>query len=214
MLTSNHNRTAKIISQDQFSKAFNSTSSKNIPKKIKKDSSKPDLDCQKFAFFDNCPQARRLYHKESVKKLNDDEQLIDMDIDLEGSRYSYANPIKPRYYSKVRAVYEWNKYNQTHYNIDNPPQKTIMGYEFHVFYPMLKDPSKTPQFKVQKTPQNSDKSTCILVFTSGEPYTDLAFRIVSDDWDTSAKHGFKCYFENGVLFLKFNIRRSYMHSGR
>ena len=28
--------------------------------------------------------------------------------------------------------YEWNKYNQTHYDHDNPPPKIVQGYKFNV----------------------------------------------------------------------------------
>eukprot|EP00349_Pseudokeronopsis_sp_Brazil_P010820 CAMPEP_0202977022 /NCGR_PEP_ID=MMETSP1396-20130829/82658_1 /ASSEMBLY_ACC=CAM_ASM_000872 /TAXON_ID= /ORGANISM="Pseudokeronopsis sp., Strain Brazil" /LENGTH=66 /DNA_ID=CAMNT_0049715433 /DNA_START=331 /DNA_END=527 /DNA_ORIENTATION=- len=32
-------------------------------------------------------------------------------------------PRKPRFYNTVQTGYEWNKYNQTHYDLDNPPPK-------------------------------------------------------------------------------------------
>ena len=32
-------------------------------------------------------------------------------------------PRKPKYYNRVHTGYEWNKYNQTHYDHDNPPPK-------------------------------------------------------------------------------------------
>jgi hypothetical protein len=28
--------------------------------------------------------------------------------------------------------FEWNKYNQTHYDVDNPPPKIVQGYRFNV----------------------------------------------------------------------------------
>ena len=28
--------------------------------------------------------------------------------------------------------FEWNKYNQTHYDMDNPPPKIVQGYKFNV----------------------------------------------------------------------------------
>ena len=30
--------------------------------------------------------------------------------------------------------YDWNKYNQTHYDYDNPPPKTVHGYKFNILY--------------------------------------------------------------------------------
>merc|ERR1719285_1610799 len=57
-------------------------------------------------------------------------------------------PRKPKYFNKVKTGYSWNKYNQTHYDHDNPPPKIVQGYKFNIFYPDLIDPSKTPSYKV------------------------------------------------------------------
>lgn len=38
-------------------------------------------------------------------------------------------PRKPKYFNRVHTGYEWNKYNQTHYDHDNPPPK--VGYAAH-----------------------------------------------------------------------------------
>ena len=35
--------------------------------------------------------------------------------------------------------YDWNLYNKTHYDIDNPPPKVVQGYKFNIFYPDLLD---------------------------------------------------------------------------
>lgn len=51
---------------------------------------------------------------------------------------------KPRYYNIVKTGFEWNKYNQTHYDTDNPPPKVVQGYKFNIFYPDLLDKSTTP----------------------------------------------------------------------
>lgn len=152
--------------------------------------------------------------------------------------------------------YEWNKYNQTHYDGDNPPPKTVQvggvcgvgwpggpahalcapesrqthndslppsplcqGYKFNIFYPDLLDktqvrrwlwgrwaqqraaagarscqpgawtpphrPASTaqaPTYKVERDPSSADGATCILRFTAGPPYEDLAFRIINKEW--------------------------------
>ncbi len=44
--------------------------------------------------------------------------------------------------------FEWNKYNQTHYDTDNPPPKVVQGYKFNIFYPDLIDKHKTPEYTV------------------------------------------------------------------
>ena len=34
-------------------------------------------------------------------------------------------PRRPKYFNRVHTGHEWNKYNQTHYDADNPPPKTV-----------------------------------------------------------------------------------------
>lgn len=41
--------------------------------------------------------------------------------------------------ARIHTGYEWNKYNQTHYDYDNPPPKVVQGYKFNIFYPDLID---------------------------------------------------------------------------
>lgn len=41
-----------------------------------------------------------------------------------------------------RCRYEWNKYNQTHYDYDNPPPKVVQGYKFNILYHDLIDKTK------------------------------------------------------------------------
>jgi hypothetical protein len=53
---------------------------------------------------------------------------------------------KPVYVNRVRMAFEWNRYNQQHYDSENPPPKTVQGYKFNVFYPHLLDKTKTPQY--------------------------------------------------------------------
>lgn len=41
-------------------------------------------------------------------------------------------PRKPTYLNRVMTGFDWNKYNQTHYDMDNPPPKIVQGYKFNV----------------------------------------------------------------------------------
>ena len=41
-------------------------------------------------------------------------------------------PRKPRFFNRVKTGYDWNKYNQMHYDHDNPPPKHVQGYKFNV----------------------------------------------------------------------------------
>lgn len=122
-------------------------------------------------------------------------------------------PRKPRFYNRVHTGYEWNKYNRTHYDHDNPPPKTVEGYKFNIFYPDLVDPSVTPTYKLSAVgggggasgPGASD--VCVLTFSAGPPYEDIAFKIVNREWEHSHRRGFRCSFERGILHLWFNFRR-------
>ncbi|KAF9596740.1 hypothetical protein IFM89_012939 [Coptis chinensis] len=114
-------------------------------------------------------------------------------------------PRKPKYFNRVHTGYEWNKYNQTHYDHDNPPPKIVQGYKFNIFYPDLVDKTKAPEFKIEKDGSNGE--TCIIRFHAGPPYEDIAFRIVNKEWEYSHKKGFKCTFERGILHVYFNFKR-------
>lgn len=117
-------------------------------------------------------------------------------------------PRKPKYFNRVHTGYEWNKYNQTHYDHDNPPPKTVQGYKFNIFFPDLIDKTEAPTYGCEKDPDSPDSSTCILRFHAGPPYEDIAFRIVNKEWEYSHKKGFKSTFERGILHLYFNFKRA------
>ncbi|ORY26120.1 hypothetical protein LY90DRAFT_427243 [Neocallimastix californiae] len=116
-------------------------------------------------------------------------------------------PRKPRFFNRVHTGYEWNKYNQTHYDVDNPPPKVVQGYKFNIFYPDLIDKTKTPTYRIEKDSGYPD--TIIIRFIAGPPYEDIAFRIVNREWEHSHKKGFKCSFDKNVLQLHFHFRRNY-----
>uniref|UniRef100_M4BBK7 Splicing factor Cactin n=1 Tax=Hyaloperonospora arabidopsidis (strain Emoy2) TaxID=559515 RepID=M4BBK7_HYAAE len=113
-------------------------------------------------------------------------------------------PRKPRYFNRVKTGYEWNKYNQTHYDYDNPPPKVVQGYKFNLFYPDLIDKQTAPRFVLEKA---SSDEFCIIRFSAGPPYQDIAFKIVNCEWEYSHKRGFKSVFERGILHLYFNFKR-------
>lgn len=146
---------------------------------------------------------------EAAKGMREDEErFADLDESLVGGR-TYAwndkyRPRRPRFFNRVQTGYDWNKYNRTHYDHDNPPPKTVQGYKFNVFYPDLIDRSVAPTFTISRT---DNPEVCILTFKSGPPYEDLAFKIVSRPWEHSHRRGFRCVFDRGVLQLWFNFRR-------
>ncbi|XP_013097556.2 splicing factor Cactin [Stomoxys calcitrans] len=114
-------------------------------------------------------------------------------------------PRKPRYFNRVHTGFEWNKYNQTHYDMDNPPPKIVQGYKFNIFYPDLIDKSKTPQYFLTQCEDNPDFA--ILRFRAGPPYEDIAFKIVHREWEFSYKRGFRCQFHNNIFQLWFHFKR-------
>ncbi|CAH8336653.1 unnamed protein product [Eruca vesicaria subsp. sativa] len=114
-------------------------------------------------------------------------------------------PRKPKYFNRVHTGYEWNKYNQTHYDHDNPPPKIVQGYKFNIFYPDLVDKIKAPIYTIEK--DGTSAETCMIRFHAGPPYEDIAFRIVNKEWEYSHKKGFKCTFERGILHLYINFKR-------
>ena len=116
-------------------------------------------------------------------------------------------PRKPKYFNRVHTGYDWNKYNQTHYDHDNPPPKTVQGYKFNLFYPDLIDKTKAPTYAI--APDGSRHGeTCILRVSAGPPYEDIAFKIVNKEWEYSNKRGFKCSFERGIFHLYINFKRA------
>ncbi|XP_031123893.1 cactin-like isoform X1 [Ipomoea triloba] len=134
---------------------------------------------------------------------SNDEVNLDSEVYWWHDKY---RPRKPKYFNRVHTGYEWNKYNQTHYDYDNPPPKTVQGYKFNIFYPDLVDRSKAPTYVIEKDGDSVD--TCIIKFHAGPPYEDIAFRIVNREWEYSHKKGFKCIFDRGILHLYFNFKRN------
>ena len=150
-----------------------------------------------------------LYEREVARGVEEGEEIFTGEEEVASSNPQWASkykPRKPRYFNRVQMGYEWNKYNQTHYDHDNPPPKVVQGYKFNVFYPDLIDKSRAPTYKIERengrkrgqsfAPAGED-DTCLIRFIAGPPYEDIAFRIVDKEWDYSAKRdrGFKSSFD-------------------
>ncbi|PIA33698.1 LOW QUALITY PROTEIN: hypothetical protein AQUCO_04000036v1 [Aquilegia coerulea] len=151
-------------------------------------------------------QQRR--HQETTMGKDDALLGSDAEVNLDSQVYYWSDkyqPRKPKYLIRVLTGYEWNKYNRTHYDYDNPRPKAVKGYRFNIMYPDLLDKSKAPQYIIEK--DGSNVETCIIRFCAGPPYEDIAFRIVNKEWRASKKEGFKCTFEAGILRLYFNLQQ-------
>ncbi|OLY82672.1 Cactin [Smittium mucronatum] len=172
--------------------------------------------------------AKELYLLEASKGLGSEEAVFSSEALIEPKDYLWQDkykPRKPRYFNRVHAGYEWNKYNQTHYDFDNPPPKVVMGYKFNIFYPDLIDKSSAPTYRLEQDPEvpvNEDGSgkkgqrsrrpvgdTCIIRFIAGPPYEDIAFRVVNREWEYGKRHGFKNSFDRNVLQLHFKFARHF-----
>lgn len=157
------------------------------------------------------PMARadEMVQREALKAMDVAEEAFNEDVSLAAQAFQWQDKYrarKPRYFNRVQSGYEWNRYNQTHYDAANPPPKMVQGYKFNIFYPDLLDPMQAPTYRVQPDPEG-DGETVLLRFSAGPPYEDVAFRIVNRDWDFSFKRGFRCSFDRGVLQLYFHFKR-------
>jgi len=163
-----------------------------------------------------------LYEREVARGVMENEEIFtNEEIVSTASTALWANkyrPRKPRYFNRVQMGYEWNKYNQTHYDHDNPPPKVVQGYKFNIFYPDLIDKSKAPTYKIEREGGRKrgqsfapagEEDTCLIRFIAGPPYEDIAFRIVDKEWDYSAKRerGFKSSFDKVGDSIRLGIFR-------
>ncbi|TKR94939.1 hypothetical protein L596_009165 [Steinernema carpocapsae] len=141
------------------------------------------------------------------KGMDKDESTFAVEENLGEQKMLWSDkyrPRKPRYFNRVHTGFDWNKYNQTHYDIDNPPPKIVQGYRFNIFYPDMLDHTQTPSFTVT---QCEDPDFAIIRFKAGPPYEDIAFKVVNREWEVNHKHGYKCQFHNGVFQLWFFFKR-------
>jgi hypothetical protein len=161
--------------------------------------------------------ANAQFQREVARGVQENEEVFTNEETVTAS--SRTELRKPKFFNRVQLGYEWNKYNQTHYDHDNPPPKVVQGYRFNVFYPNLIDKTKAPTYKIEReggrkrgqtfAPAGED-DTCVIRFIAGPPYQDIAFRIVDKEWDYSAKRdrGFRSTFENVCLvFVLHHILR-------
>ena len=83
--------------------------------------------------FDN--SSLNMYEELKRKGVGQDEEEFtdvlfsaDANQKVPFQRYAWEDkykPRKPRFFNTIQTGYEWNKYNQTHYDVDNPPPKTV-----------------------------------------------------------------------------------------
>ncbi|NXJ81515.1 CATIN protein, partial [Trogon melanurus] len=161
-----------------------------------------------FPTGDATESADDIFFRKAKEGMGADEAQFSVEMPLTGKAYLWADkyrPRKPRFFNRVHTGFEWNKYNQTHYDFDNPPPKIVQGYKFNIFYPDLIDKRSTPEYFLEACQDNKDFA--ILRFHAGPPYEDIAFKIVNREWEYSHRHGFRCQFANGIFQLWFHFKR-------
>lgn len=123
--------------------------------------------------------------------------------------------MKPHRFCKVKTGFTWTQYNRTHYDSrTNPPPRTEMWYEFTLFYPALANTKRDMRhiFRIEDAPEGPNDQYCLLVFSVGPPYADVAYRIRKKQWDTR-RGGVRISFDQTgryKLFFRFtnsNYRR-------
>ncbi len=197
-------------------------SDKRAPSSALKPAEPPISSASRFAPASNedfSSATKALYEREVARGVQEDEEIFAGEEELSStSKPHWAGkyrPRKPRYFNRVQMGYEWNKYNQTHYDHDNPPPKVVQGYKFNVFYPDLIDKVKAPTYRIERENGRKrgesfapagEEDTCLIRFISGPPYEDLAFRIVDKEWDYSAKRerGFRSSFDKVCSLCSIN----------
>jgi hypothetical protein len=177
--------------------------------------------CKTTGNFDHSQATNALFDREAARGEDEGEEVFTAEEDVTTSSKSHWSgtyrPRKPRYYNRVQMGFEWNKYNQTHYDADNPPPKVVQGYKFNIFYPELVDKTKAPTYRIERENGRKrgqtfapagEEDTCLIRFISGPPYGDIAFRIVDREWDYSAKYerGFKSSFDKVGVSQRYNHR--------
>ncbi|XP_028636395.1 cactin-like [Grammomys surdaster] len=158
---------------------------------------------------DASQSAEDIFFRHAREGMGQDEAQFSVEMPLGGRSYLWADkyrPRKPRYFNRVHTGFEWNRYNRTHYDVDNPPPKIVQGYKFNIFYPdLIIRKHATPEYFLEDCADNPDFA--ILRFHAGPPYEDIAFKIVRREWDHSHRHGFRCQFANGIFQLWFHFKR-------
>merc|ERR1719171_1759920 len=99
----------------------------------------------------------------SSKKLSHPSNLLLLQSQIHWW-HNKLRPRQPKFFNRVHTGYEWNKYNQSHYDTENPPPKVVLGYKFNIFYPNVIDTKKKPKYSVEQDFGSRDDSTCIVRF--------------------------------------------------
>lgn len=139
--------------------------------------------------------------KELVEEVEDSLEVVKL-VELPNARQGKT----PVFKAQPRLGFEWNRYNQAHYNSENPPPKAVQGYWFEIQYPDLENSATVPSYKIIRQPEFGED--CVIQFRAPSIYKDLCFKIVDKPWDKNARHaGYVSKFEEGILRVNFKFKR-------
>lgn len=118
---------------------------------------------------------------------------------------SPAALVKPHRFCKIKQGYSWSQYNKTHYTRANPPPRTVLWYEFTLFYPLLVNDKKIQWsriYRIEDVEPGFNEEYCLIVFSPGPPYADVAYRILRMQWDPRPG-GVRCSIDGKGKFKLF-----------
>nr|CCC53780.1 conserved hypothetical protein [Trypanosoma vivax Y486] len=119
--------------------------------------------------------------------------------------------VKPHRFCKVKTGYTWTQYNRTHYDArTNPPPRSVLWYEFTLFYPALANTKRNMSriYRIEDTIKGPKDDYCVLVFSVGPPYADVAYQIVRKQWDPRPGGVRASFNSSGTYRLFFRFTNS------
>ncbi len=103
------------LTDSQLEKRRAVAASRFVPKVVQQTVEVPDEEAPSNTDL----ASEALYRAEAERELEEEEELFNMEEDIVNpTTYNWEDkyrPRKPRYFNRVHTGYEWNKYNQTHY---------------------------------------------------------------------------------------------------
>lgn len=142
----------KLIHSVQFAQRRAVTATRYVAKTAQPVVEVPDAEVASGADL----ASEALYRAEMEKELDEEEELFNLEENIaHPTTYNWEDkyrPRKPRYFNRVHTGYEWNKYNQTHYEYvassllivlaltlpqhgQPPPPKVVQGYKVRSLSP-------------------------------------------------------------------------------
>ena len=128
--------------------------------------------------------------------------------------------VLPNFNALVYMGIDWNPYNREKYTPENPPPKSVQGYYFTIYYPLLTSKSKAPNWqlcpellKYCTDPADPSYKYTAIKFTAPDPYLPIVFRIVDKQWDVYRNNGIITNFENNEFSCQIVFKASLYYKG-